>query len=724
MDALIALIPSLSNTSDNEIEDDDSINSEKVNNEDIIQNKGERNGGNIDNCYTEKILRNFNIVEKNKMKRLNQESDVKDENNYTTDDDNERSTYNLRRKRKRLLNTEIDCNSHDHNSDNLDVLAVNDMPHSSDSGIDRGTQIMLQTPVDLHDSSEGISVSSDESEKLHDNNNDNVDKDALDNSISNMISDAAIDVTGKTLLKFAGVYVNNIRMNDLKTKLTSTQQLREEKNLHPISIGRSKDCIEWLRSDDGMALWKNRPARMVHVKKKRSRKPNNQRYASKPTRRYASKPTRQYNTRSKLSLNKNKTAYKNKTLNKNNTSKKIDVKKRTTRPVRGKLVPCKTDESNKASDFYDSNESIKASDFHNSDESNETFDFRDSDCSNENLDVHDLDESNNSYGCHNPVGTDISGEDEESEETFSHLGAVTRKKNPKQKGLIDTIDIWNTRKGDERQFKETNYWELPLLGSSPIHERTQNTHTQYYASTPSIDANAEESYFNIKSDFNWNNKIAKNANKIAAEISDDSNDLSTENEEETVVMSSDGWSMSQTSTETHEMDSKQPCPIKDKLNSMNQDSILLEPSRYNPQIDKDDDPQPYSGIFKSLNLSTPTYELADDSLFDQTLFSVDDLNMCSRPTTPTSEVNMSLEECIAYSHELTPFVDDNAYNDDQSSEIDFDEIYLQEATKDENLVDYLQDFDDNYNGWYTPIWEVEDPIADLFRPLLDEPCVT
>ncbi|CAG8605581.1 14531_t:CDS:2 [Racocetra persica] len=662
--------------------------------------KAKKNGGYIDNCRTENILRNFNLVEKNKMKRLNQDSDDRDENIYTTNDDNERSTYNLR-KRKKLLNTEIDCNSHDHESDNIDVLTVNDMAHSSDSGIDCDTQTMLQSPADdLYDSSE------------------------------------------------------------------ATSQLREEKNLHPISIGRPKDCIEWLRSDDGMALWKNRPARMIHVKKKRSRKPNSQsrtknrnvamrtrslsrsrsrtskptrRYTSRSTRKYTSKPTRQYNTRSKTSLNKNKTISRNKTLSKNNTSKKNNVKKRTTRPVRGKLVPCHTggksrfmmksyfqhfmklnrnqkssessdshdsnesndpsdcydsDESNKASDFYDSNGSIKASDFHNSDESNETFDFRDSDESNEII-VHDQDESNDSYGFHDSVGTDISGEDEESKEAFTYPGLVKRNKNPKQKKHIDTIDIWNARKDDERQFKETNYWELPLLGSSPIQECTQSAYVQFYeSSTPSTDANTEESYFNFKSDFNWNkNKIVKKAEKIAADSSDDSNDLSTEDEEETVVMSSDGWSMSQTSIETHNMEFKQQCPVK--------------------------------GIFKSLNLSTPTHELADDALFDQTLFSGADLNMCSRPTTPTSEVNMSLEECIAYSRELTPFVNDNAYNNiDQSSEIDFDEDDLQEKTKDESLADYLQDFSGNYNGWYTPIWEVEDPITDLFRPLLDEPCVT
>ncbi|CAG8533397.1 5410_t:CDS:1 [Racocetra fulgida] len=296
MDVLISLIPSLSNTSDNEVEDNDSTNSENANNGDIIQSKGEKDGGDIDNCRTENILRNFNLVEKNKMKRLNQESDDRDETTYTTNDDNERSTYNLRRKRKKLLNTEIDYNSHDHESDNIDVLTVNDTVHSSDSGIDCDTQTRLQSPVDdLYDSSEATSVSSDNSDNsnnsddkqlsrnLQVNNNDNVDNvdnvdnDELNNSISNMISGAAIDVTGKTLLKFAGVYVNNIRTNELKTKLSSMQQLREGKNLHPISIGRPKDCIEWLRSDDGMALWKNRPARMIHVKKKRSRKPNSQR---------------------------------------------------------------------------------------------------------------------------------------------------------------------------------------------------------------------------------------------------------------------------------------------------------------------------------------------------------------------------------------------------------------------------------------------------------------
>ncbi|CAG8533377.1 5409_t:CDS:2 [Racocetra fulgida] len=378
-----------------------------------------------------------------------------------------------------------------------------------------------------------------------------------------------------------------------------------------------------------------------------------------------------------------------------------------------------SDESSKASGFYDSNGSIKASDFHNSDESNETFDFRDSDESNE-IFVHDQDESNDSYGFHDSVGTDISGEDEESNEAFTYPGPAKRNKNPKQKEHIGTIDIWNARKDDERQFKEKNYWELPLLGSSPIKE----AHVQVYeSSTSSTDANTEESYFNFKSDFNWSkNKIAKKVEKIASDSSDDSDNLSTEDEEETVVMSSDGWSMSQTSIETHHMEFKQQCPVKGKLN---QESSLSELSRYKPRIDQDDDPQPYSGIFKSLNLSTPTYEPADDSLFDQTQFSVADLDMCSRPTTPTSEVNMSLEECIAYSRELTPFVNDNAYNKiDQSSEIDFDEDDLQEKTKDESLTDYLQDFSGNYNGWYTPIWEVEDPIADLFRPLLDEPCVT
>ncbi|CAG8843001.1 45226_t:CDS:2, partial [Gigaspora margarita] len=44
---------------------------------------------------------------------------------------------------------------------------------------------------------------------------------------------------------------------------------------------------------------------------------------------------------------------------------------------------------------------------------------------------------------------------------------------------------------------------------------------------------------------------------------------------------------------------------------------------------------------------------------------------------------------------------------------DFDEYYLKK-TKDERLDDYLQDLGSYYNdGWYTPIWEVEDPIADF-----------
>ncbi|CAG8821791.1 1647_t:CDS:1, partial [Dentiscutata erythropus] len=68
--------------------------------------------------------------------------------------------------------------------------------------------------------------------------------------------------------------------------------------------------------------------------------------------------------------------------------------------------------------------------------------------------------------------------------------------------------------------------------------------------------------------------------------------------------------------------------------------------------------------------------------------------------------------------------DVNAYNDECAynySEIDFDEYCYEK--KEERLTDYLQDLGGNYNEWYTPIWDSEDPITDLFRPLLDEPCV-
>ncbi|CAG8530798.1 19307_t:CDS:2 [Gigaspora margarita] len=224
-------------------------------------------------------------------------SDTRDENNYTTDDDNttniERSTYNVR-KRKRFLNNAIDYSSHE--SDNLEIDVVNDFSdtvYSSDSGIDRlgsdlDTQTLLQTPADdLYDSSEVItllqtpadsseiiSISSDNEQESNYNHNNvvNVDNEELinlNNSIPNEISSATIDVTGKKLLKFAGVYVNNVKMNELRTKLTNTQRIREAKHLHPISIGKSKDCNEWLRSDAAMELWKNRPARMVHVRKRR-----------------------------------------------------------------------------------------------------------------------------------------------------------------------------------------------------------------------------------------------------------------------------------------------------------------------------------------------------------------------------------------------------------------------------------------------------------------------
>ncbi|CAG8818435.1 21399_t:CDS:2, partial [Dentiscutata erythropus] len=222
---------------------------------------------------------------------------------------------------------------------------------------------------------------------------------------------------------------------------------------------------------------------------------------------------------------------------------KNDAKMRTTHPIRGKSIPSQTggksrfmmesyyqnfmklsqneefiessdfsdsNESNYASDFYDSNESNQTSDFHKSDESNEIFD---SDDSNETLDFHDS----------GTVVTDIS--DDESEETFNHLG-----------GKKILKDFLNTRKDDKRPFNETNDWELPLLGSSPIYEYAQNAHIQFYEiSTPSTDV---ESYFNLKSDFILNdNKIVKARTKKV--ILDDSSDLSTEDEEETTVMSSD-----------------------------------------------------------------------------------------------------------------------------------------------------------------------------------------
>ncbi|CAG8530818.1 19308_t:CDS:2 [Gigaspora margarita] len=442
-----------------------------------------------------------------------------------------------------------------------------------------------------------------------------------------------------------------------------------------------------------------------------------------------------------------------------------DTKMRTIPPIKGKSIPSTTggkshfimesyfqnfmklnqneessessdshdsNESNYASDFYDSNESNYAFDFYNSNElnhqtsdfynSNQTSDFYNSDESNEIFDSHDSDESNETFDFHDSGGsndtndfqgsivTDIS-EYEESEETSNYLGSVKGKKNQKENVSTDSNDILNTRKDYERPFNQANDWDLPFLGSSPIHECSRNSHVQFYEiSTPSTD-------------------------KITTEILDDSSDLFTEDEEETVIMSSDNWSMNQNSIKTHiitvdDTDSQQQC----SMNSVNQDLDLSNSPRYEPRIDKDDDSQLYSGIFESLNLSTPTYELTNDSLFDQKVFSVDDLNTCYRPTIPASEVNMSLEECIKYSYELTPLIDVNAYNDEcvynneyninQYPEIEFDEYYS-EKTKDERLDDYLQDLDGYYNdGWYTPIWEVEDPIGDLFRPLLDEPCVT
>ncbi|CAG8446176.1 21539_t:CDS:2 [Gigaspora rosea] len=773
-----------------------------VDNGDIVQERNEKNNVTT-NCSTENILENFENFENFDI-IVENKSDTSDENNYTTDDDNttnnERSTYNLR-KRKRFLNSAIDYSSHE--SDNLEIDVVNDFSdtvYSSDSGIDRLGSLM-QTPVDdLYDSSEVISISSDNEQESNYNHNNvvnviNVDNEELcaNNSIPNAISSAAIDVTGKKLLKFSGVYVNNLKMNELRTKLTSTQRIREAKNLHPISIGKSKDCNEWLQSDAAMELWKNRPARMVHVRKRR--RPNGQsriknRDATKRTRSLSQ--TRQYKTRSKPSSSKNKpSSSKNIPSSKNKPSKKNDTKTRTTLPIKGKLIPSTTggkshfimesyfqnfmklnqneessessdfndsNESNYSSNFYDSNESNYASDFYNSNESNhQTFDFYNSDESNHQTsdfynsdESHDSDESNETFdfldsggsndanNFHGSITIDIS-EDEESEETSNYLATVKRKKNQKENESTDSNDILNTRKDYERPFNQANDWDLPFLGSSPIHECSRNSHVQFYEiSTPSTDVNAEESYYNIKSDFNFNNDdkiVKKTTEKIIAEILDDSSDLSTEDEEETVVLSSENWSMSQNSTKTHiitvdDTDSQQQC----SMNSVNQDLDLSESPRYEPRIGKDDDPQLYSGIFESLDLSTPTYELTNDSLFDQTVFSVIDLNTRYRPTTPASEVNMSLEECIKYSHELTPLIDVNAYNDEcvynneyninQYPEIVFDEYYS-EKTKDEVLDDYLQDLGGNYNdGWYTPIWEVEDSIADLFRPLLDEQCVT
>ncbi|CAG8520452.1 6642_t:CDS:2, partial [Dentiscutata erythropus] len=88
---------------------------------------------------TKNILRNFDFVE-NQTKRLNQELGTRDENNYTTDEDStsnsERSTHNLRKRRK-FLNIGMDYNSHE--SDNLEIDVVNDFSDaacSSDSGID------------------------------------------------------------------------------------------------------------------------------------------------------------------------------------------------------------------------------------------------------------------------------------------------------------------------------------------------------------------------------------------------------------------------------------------------------------------------------------------------------------------------------------------------------------------------------------------------------------